>query len=61
MWHAWERRVYKVLVGKPKGKGPLRRPRRIREDGIRMDLGEIGWRVWIGLIWLRIRNGSGML
>jgi hypothetical protein len=41
-----ERKVYKVLVVKPKGKRPLRRPRyRWRwEDGIRMDLGEIGGR-----------------
>jgi hypothetical protein len=43
MWHAWERRVYKVLVGKPEGKQPLVRPRRRREDGIRMDFKEIGW------------------
>jgi hypothetical protein len=35
-----EKKVYKVLVGKLKGKRPLRRPR--WEDGIRMDLGEIG-------------------
>jgi hypothetical protein len=33
-----ERKVYKVLVGKR----PLGRPRRRWEDGIRMDLGEIG-------------------
>jgi hypothetical protein len=33
-----ERKVYKVLVGKPKGKSPLGRPRRRWEDGIRMDL-----------------------
>jgi hypothetical protein len=37
-----ERKVYKVLVGKPEGKRPLGRPRRRWEDGIRMDLGEIG-------------------
>jgi hypothetical protein len=37
-----ERKVYKVLVGKPKGNRPLRRPSRW-EDGIRMDLREIGW------------------
>jgi hypothetical protein len=34
--------VYKVSVGKPEGKRPLVRPRRRWEDGIRMDLGEIG-------------------
>jgi hypothetical protein len=37
-----ERKVYKVLVGKPEGKRPFGRPRRRREDGIRMDLREIG-------------------
>jgi hypothetical protein len=36
-----ERKVYKVLVGKPEGKRPLGRPSRRWENGIRMDLGEI--------------------
>jgi hypothetical protein len=31
------------LMGKPEGKRPLGRPRRGWEDGIRMDLREIGW------------------
>jgi hypothetical protein len=43
MWHAWERNVYRVLMGKPEGKTPLGRPRRRWEDGIRMDLRETGW------------------
>jgi hypothetical protein len=38
-----ERKVYKVLVGKPEGKGPLGRPRRRWEGVIRMDLKESGW------------------
>jgi hypothetical protein len=38
-----ERNVYSVLIGKPEGKRPLGRPRRRWEDGIRMDLREIGW------------------
>jgi hypothetical protein len=38
-----ERKVYKVLVGKPEGKRLLRRPRRRFEDEIRMDLREILW------------------
>jgi hypothetical protein len=38
-----ERKVYKVLVGKPEGKRPLGRPRRRWEDGIRMDLRDIDW------------------
>jgi hypothetical protein len=37
-----ERKVYKVLVGKPEGKRPLGIPRRRWEDGIRMDLRETG-------------------
>jgi hypothetical protein len=37
-----ERKVYKVLVGKPEGKRPLRRPRHRWEDGIRIHLSEIG-------------------
>jgi hypothetical protein len=37
-----ERKGYRVL-GKPEGKGPLRRQRRRWEDGIRMDLEETGW------------------
>jgi hypothetical protein len=49
-----ERKVCGILVGKPKGKELLGRPRRRWEDGIRMDLGETGWGVWSGLSWLRI-------
>jgi hypothetical protein len=37
-----ERKVYKVLVGKPEEKKPLGTPRRSWEDGVRMDLREIG-------------------
>jgi hypothetical protein len=46
-----EREVYKVLVGKPEGKGQLGRPRRRWEDGIRMDLREIG--LWF-VDWIRL-------
>jgi hypothetical protein len=37
-----ERKVYKVLVGKTERERPLGRPRRRWEDGIRMELREIG-------------------
>jgi hypothetical protein len=47
------RNMYGVLVGKPEGKRPLGRPRHRWEDGIKMDLGEIGWGVWSGFTWLR--------
>jgi hypothetical protein len=46
-----ERKVYKVLVGKPEGKSPLGRPRRRWEDEIRMDLREIGLG---GVDWIRL-------
>jgi hypothetical protein len=36
------RGVYRVLVGNPEGKRPLRRPRRRCEDNIKMDLQEVG-------------------
>jgi hypothetical protein len=49
-----ERKLYMVLVGKPKGKRPLERPRHRWEDGIRMDLREIGLGVWIGFDCLRL-------
>jgi hypothetical protein len=59
-----EGKVYKVLVGKPEGKRPLGRPRRRWEDGIRMDLREIGLGgvcVWSGSDWLRTGTGGGLL
>jgi hypothetical protein len=56
-----DRKLYKVLVGKPEGKRPLGRPRRRWEDGIRMDLREIGWVVWIGFDWIRTGTGGGLL
>jgi hypothetical protein len=47
-----ERKVYKVLVGKPEGKRPLGRPRRRWEDVIRMDLRESG--LGGGVDWIRL-------
>jgi hypothetical protein len=35
--------TYKLLVGKPKGKRLLGRPRCLWVDNIRIDLGEVGW------------------
>jgi hypothetical protein len=47
-----ERRdVYGVLVERSEGKRPLGRPRRKREDNIKMDLGEIGID---GANWIRL-------
>jgi hypothetical protein len=46
-----ERGMYRVLVGKPEGKGPLGRPRRRWMDNITTDLQEVrcGYMEWIGL------------
>jgi hypothetical protein len=46
-----KRNAYRLLVGKPKGRRPLERPRRRWLDNIRMDLVEVGWGYvdWIGL------------
>jgi hypothetical protein len=46
------RKVYRVLEGKPKVKRTLGRPRRRWEDGIRMDLREIGWGGCV--VWVRL-------
>jgi hypothetical protein len=40
-----ERKMYRILLGKAEGKRLLGRPRCRCEDGIRMDLREIGWGV----------------
>jgi len=45
---AEERKVYKVLVGKPEGKRPLGRPRRRWEDGIRIDID------WVDVEWIQL-------
>jgi hypothetical protein len=46
-----DRKVYKVLVGKPEGKRPFGRPRHRWEDGVRMDLRETGLE---GVDWIRL-------
>ena len=57
-----ERRgVYMVLMGKPVGQRLLGRPRRGWEGNIKMDLQEMEWGAWTGLIWLRMRTGDGYL
>ena len=56
-----DRGVHRVLVGKPEGKMPLRRPRRRWEDNIKMDLQEVGGAVGTEWSWLRIGTGGGHL
>ena len=56
-----DRGMHRVLVGKPEGKRPLGRPRRRREDNIKMDLQEVGGVVGTGWSWLRVGMDGGHL
>ena len=53
--------AYRVLVGKYEGKRPLGRPRHRWEVSIKMDLQEVVWGAYTGLIWLRRGTGGGHL
>jgi len=46
-----DKKCMKYLVGKPKGKRPLIRPRHRWEDNIRMELKEVGWE---GVDWMHL-------
>jgi hypothetical protein len=46
-----KRTAYRILAGKPEGKGPLGRPRRRWVVNIKMDLREIGW---VGADWMEM-------
>jgi hypothetical protein len=48
------RGAYMGLVWRLQGKRPLEKPRHRWEDNIKMDIQEVGWGVWTGVIWLRI-------
>jgi hypothetical protein len=58
MWLAWERtgKCTGFLREKPEGKRPFGRPRHRWEDGIRMDLREIGWG---GIEWIQLAYDRG--
>jgi hypothetical protein len=53
--------AYRILVGKMDGRRPPRRPGHRWEDNIKMEIREMGWVVWIGLIWLRVGTSGGFL
>jgi hypothetical protein len=56
-----DRKMNKILVGKPEGQRPLGKPRRKLDDGIRTSLRETGWGVWSRFSWLRIGTGGWLL
>jgi hypothetical protein len=60
MWGGGE--VYTgFLWGDLRERKPLGRRRRRWEDNIKMNIQEVGWGAWIGLMWLWIRTGGGLL
>jgi hypothetical protein len=56
--HGRREKIVHGFGGKARGKETPGRP---REDGIRMDLREIGLGGWIGFDWLRIGTGGSLL
>jgi hypothetical protein len=58
MWHEWgKRNVYRLLVGKPEGKGPLGRPKLRWINNIKIDLLVMGLDGvdWLGVDQYRFR------
>jgi hypothetical protein len=41
---------YRISVGRPEERRPHGRPRHRWEDNLKMDLQEVGWGAWSGLI-----------
>jgi hypothetical protein len=50
------RNAYRILVGKPEGKRPLRRQRRGWVNNIKIYLREIGWD---GMDWIELAQDRG--
>ena len=44
------RGTYRVFMRKPEGKRPFGRPRHRWVDNVKIDLQEVGWEAWTGLI-----------
>jgi len=54
-----KRGAYRLLVGKPEGKRPLRRSKHTWKDNIKIELQEVGWGGGMDLVvWLRIGTGG---
>ena len=50
--------TYKPLVGRPEGRRLLGRPKLRSEENIKMDIQEVEWEGWTGLIWFSLGTGS---
>jgi len=53
--------AYRDLVGRTAGMSPLGRPRRRWEENITVNVQEVGWGAWTGMIWSRTRTGGRLL
>jgi hypothetical protein len=53
--------AYGVLVGKHKERDYVEDIVIDGEDNNKLDLQEVGWGAWTGLVWLRIETGGGIL
>jgi hypothetical protein len=56
-----ERKMYKVLVGKPERNRPIGSLRHRWEDGTKWILGRLAGRVWSRFTWLRIGTNGELL
>jgi hypothetical protein len=59
--HGVNQNLYKMLVGKPEGKSPLRRPSVGGRLILKYILGKLDLGAWVGSIWLKIGTGGGLL
>jgi hypothetical protein len=53
-------KVHKRLWGEPERWRALGKHKRNWDCSIKMDLSEIAWRAWTGLMWLRIETSGGL-
>jgi hypothetical protein len=56
-----KRNAYKTFIGNPERKRQIERPRLRWGYNIRTGRREVGWKLWIELIWLEIWTSVGML
>jgi hypothetical protein len=55
------RNSYNILVRKPEGKKSQGRPTRRLDNNVRLDVREVGWKLWTGWILFRLETSGGLL
>jgi hypothetical protein len=53
--------VFNILFEKLEGKRQIRRPRLGWDDGMKINIREIRFRLWIGVMWLRVGTSGRLL